>query len=93
MNLLKKAFSPSKNYRLSETKSGARIRPERKFPYLLSIPPGTEMFHFPGYAPTYVGTVRNTVGLPIQTFPSRRLIGTSSKLIAAIPRLSSLCKA
>ncbi len=27
------------------------VRPERKFSDLLSIPPGTEMFHFPGYAP------------------------------------------
>lgn len=26
-------------------------RPERKHLDLLSIPPGTEMFHFPGYAP------------------------------------------
>ena len=34
--------------------NGNRLRddqPERKFPVLLSIPPGTEMFHFPGYAP------------------------------------------
>ena len=27
------------------------IRPERKHLLLLSVPPGTEMFHFPGYAP------------------------------------------
>ena len=31
---------------------------ERNFRILLSIPLGTEMFHFPRYAPSYKGTCR-----------------------------------
>ena len=30
----------------------------KKVPLLLSIPPGTEMFHFPGYASSYKDTCR-----------------------------------
>ncbi len=66
------------------------ICPERKFRLLLSFPRGTEMFHFPPYAPSYKGTRRNRVGFPIQRLPGQRLFGTSPKFIAAIPRLSSL---
>ena len=69
------------------------IRSERKFRILLSFPPGTEMFHFPGYTPTYVGNCRRQLGFPIRTFPGRRLIGTLPELIAAIPRPSSLLEA
>lgn len=43
------------------------IRPERKFPVLLSFPPATVMFHFTGYAPSYKGTCRKQVSFLIRT--------------------------
>ena len=43
------------------------IRPERKFPMLLSFPPATVMFHFTGCAPSYKGTCRKQVSFLIRT--------------------------
>ncbi len=40
---------------LSEMQS---IRSKRNFRILLSIPTGTEMFHFPAFAPSYKGHCR-----------------------------------
>ncbi len=39
----------------SKSKLVQDIQTERKFRLLLSVPPGTEMFHFPGCAPAYTG--------------------------------------
>ena len=63
-----------KNCYLSEARLSTEVElhhlpPIESSPLLLSIPPGTEMFHFPGCAPTCVGLVRNTRGFPIRTFP------------------------
>ncbi len=63
---------------------------ERKFRILLSIPLGTEMFHFPRCASSYKDSCWKQEGFPIRTFPGQRLFGTSPKLIAAISRPSSL---
>ena len=62
----------------------------RKF-LLVSFPPGTEMFHFPGCAPMQKHWCRGftAAGFPIRTSPDHRLLGTSPKLIAAMPRPSS----
>lgn len=38
----------------------------------LSLPPGTEMFQFPGFPPAHAGTSRE-VGFPIRTSPSQRV--------------------
>ena len=40
------------------------IRPKRNFRLLLSIPAGTEMFHFPACAPAYTGYWPTSVGFP-----------------------------
>ena len=40
------------------------IRSKRKFRLLLSLPPGTEMFHFPGSAPSYKGHKPALMGFP-----------------------------
>jgi len=50
---------------------------------LFSFPLGTEMFHFPRFAPTkkYVGTLYR-VGFPIRTPPDQRLQATSPKHFA-----------
>ena len=37
---------------------------KRKFHILLSIPTGTEMFHFPAFAPSYKGFCPTTEGFP-----------------------------
>ena len=57
------------------------------------IPPGTEMFYFPGYAPVHVMHKSSRFtrrGFPIRTSSDQRLLGTSPKRIAATPRPSSL---
>ena len=50
---------------------------------LMSFPPGTEMFHFPGFAfATYVFSCkyRLTVGFPIRTFTDQSLIAAPRDL-------------
>jgi hypothetical protein len=52
---------------------------------LLSFPSGTEMFHFPEFAPyrSYpVGSSSKLEGFPIQRSPDQRLQTASPKLIA-----------
>jgi hypothetical protein len=54
---------------------------------LVSFPPGTEMFHFPGYALSTI-LVLSDLGSPRPGFPIRRsrdqrFLGTSPELIAA----------
>ena len=50
---------------------------------LVSFPPGTEMFHFPGYAPyTHVYGISNEMGFPIRKSSDHRLLITFPKLIA-----------
>jgi hypothetical protein len=54
---------------------------------LVSFPPGTEMFHFPGFALS-AKMVLSDVGSPTPGYPIRRsrdqrLLGTSPELIAA----------
>ena len=59
---------------------------------LFSFPPGTEMFHFPGFpSRCNIGTLRFIIGagFPIRKSPDQRLLGTSPRLIAATPRPSS----
>ena len=61
---------------------------------LLSFPPGTEMFHFPGFAALTLSGLGLSVVIPPTGFPIRRsrdqrLPGTSPGLIAARPRPSS----
>ncbi len=60
---------------------------EREGGTLFSFPPGTEMFHFPGFAPhpTYVGGSSRFArwSFLIRTSPDQRLLGTSPKRIAA----------
>ncbi len=58
---------------------------------LVSFPPGTKMFQFPGYAPRISAeSLRfSQGGLPIQRSPDQRLLDTSPKLIAVVLRLSS----
>lgn len=51
------------------------------------------MFHFPRYASSYKDHQRNWWGFPIRRSPDQRLIVTSPKHIADIPRPSSLSKA
>ena len=53
---------------------------------LLSVPPGTKMFQFPGLSPyTYIFSARppgvTRVGYPIRKSPDRRLLTTSPKRI------------
>jgi hypothetical protein len=53
---------------------------------LISVPPGTEMFQFPGFAlPTYGFSGQypiNRVGCPIRTPPDHSLFASSPKLFA-----------
>ena len=53
---------------------------------LMSFPPGTEMFQFPGFAlQTYVFSLQyleNQVGCPIRTSPGHSLFAGSPKLFA-----------
>lgn len=69
----------------------ARVRKENNC-LLFSVPPDTKMFQFSGCAlrnkSESTGFTRR--GFPIRTFPDRRLLSTSPKLIAARPRPSSL---
>ena len=58
------------------------IRPERKFRILLSFPPATVMFHFAGYAPTYMGTCWKA-----GEFPHSDIVGYNDCL-ASPPRLT-----
>ena len=78
------AGSTSATFRFRENR-------EESNPILLSSPPGTEMFHFPGYAfrltPEFL--VLHQKSFLIRKSPDRRLLGTSPKLIAATPRPSS----
>ena len=61
---------------------------------LFSFPLGTEMFHFPRFAPTSVGTQSsNRVSFLIRRFPDQRLLHASPELFAATPRPSSLLTA
>ena len=57
----------------------------------VSVPLGTEMFHFPRYASDIAIRSHGFAmrGFPIRTPPDQRLLGTSPKLIAAAPRPSS----
>ena len=42
---------------------------------LISLPEGTEMFHFPSFAPTEVGNMnRSMLGRPIQKSPDQSLL-------------------
>lgn len=56
---------------------------------LFSFPQGTEMFHFPWFAPpalciqTGVTSLFATLGFPIRTSSDQRLVGNSPKLFAA----------
>jgi hypothetical protein len=50
-------YSTTAQKLLSE-RDAKSIRPERKFRLLLSIPLGTEMFHFPRYASSYKDSCR-----------------------------------
>jgi hypothetical protein len=55
-----------------------------------SIPPGTEMFYFPGFAPPLARTVSVLQrSFLIRKSPGQRLLSTSPKLIAATLRPSS----
>ena len=56
---------------------------------LISLPQGTEMFHFPWYAPLSRYWAQRPVGFPIQKLPGRSLLDGSPTLIAVMPRLSS----
>ena len=56
---------------------------------LISLPEGTEMFHFPSYAPLARSQAQRLVGFPIQKLPGRSLLDGSPTLIAVMPRLSS----
>ena len=56
---------------------------------LISIPVGTKIFQFPTFASDSRQITLKGLGLPIQTSPVHRSLGTSPKLIAALPRLSS----
>ncbi len=62
---------------------------------LFYFPPGTEMFHFPGYAnlDQVQKYLINQMGSPIRRSPDQRLLGTSPKLIATMLRPSSLIEA
>ncbi len=56
---------------------------------MFSFPQGTEMFHFPWFAPpalwiqTGVPPLFAAVGFPIRTPPDQRLVGNSPELFAA----------
>jgi hypothetical protein len=56
---------------------------------LFSLPEGTEMFHFPSFAPSAlwiraeVPRLFAAVGFPIRTSPDQRLVGSSPELCAA----------
>ncbi len=60
--------------------------------FLVFLPLGTEMFHFPRYAliSTYQFYGFTVEGFPIRTSPDHRLLRTSPKLIATTLRHSSL---
>jgi hypothetical protein len=63
---------------------------------LISFPPGTEMFHFPGLASPCLCIEhgmddRVVSGFPIRTPPDQRLLSTSPKLFAASHVLHRLC--
>src|SRR3989338_3497995 len=70
-----------------------RVRSPLLTEYLLvSTPPGTEMFYFPGCAFLFLKEELLSFtqsGFPIRTSPDQRLLGTSPKLIAAKLRPSS----
>ena len=57
--------------------------------HLISLPRGTEMFHFPPFASLSRYWCFTPVGFPIQKSPDQSSFSSSPKLIAAIPRLSS----
>ena len=58
--------------------------------FLLSVPAGTEMFHFPAFAPLClciqhrVTRYLTSTGFPIRTSPDQSLFSSSPKLFAAI---------
>jgi hypothetical protein len=62
------------------------LLPESSF---LSLPPGTEMFHFPGFASAAlciqagIAGFSTRLGFPIRTPPDRSLVGGSPRLFAA----------
>ena len=63
---------------------------------LISFPPGTEMFHFPGLASPHLCIQcgmggRTAAGFPIRTPPGQRLLGTSPELFVASHVLHRLC--
>ena len=66
---------------------------------LISFPPGTEMFQFPGFAPDglYIQPPATpsgypvASGCPIRTSPDQSLFGGSPELIAACRVLHRLC--
>ena len=63
---------------------------------LISLPPGTEMFHFPGLASTSlwirpVDDQSSWPGFPIRTPPDQRSLSTSPELFAAGHVLHRLC--
>ena len=65
---------------------------------LFSFPEGTEMFHFPSFAPAAlciqaeVPQLFAAVGFPIRTSSDQRLVGNSPKLFAATHVLHRLSK-
>ena len=61
--------------------------------FFFSFPPGTEMFYFPGFAPSSLTeedmATLLAMGYPIRTPPDQRLLDTSPTFIAVTPRPSS----
>ena len=61
--------------------------------YFFSFPPGTEMFYFPGFAPSSLTeedmTTLLAMGCPIRTSPDQSSLDSSPTLIAVTPRPSS----